>query len=411
MNLEQTYYLPYRQNRLSLSGSLLGFLNASQGAFANNVPPAWRANSSAAPTGASALDSIETCYWSYASENGLCLTDSPSITGNLMWTLHLVEQYLAHSVSSTWEAVARSLYWPLLRRAVNYYVNLSREPMWVSDGSVHLPVTFSPEYATGNDTSYDLMLMGWGLDQAIRLAARLNISDPNLPLWQSTLSRLTPPHVDPATGWMIAWNVTLSSSHRHYSHLMAFWPLQSAPIASDASIAALATQSLDHWISMPSEMTGFARPAASEMSVLIGRGAAALSNITELLTTLVYPNTMYAEAGGTGPCTETPYSAAYALADHLLHAFNGSVLVFRGVDGSNATLLSPSFVRLRVPSPNGPLLVSSTYADFATQWILVEVLDDQSGWFTIEANMSAPWAFASTNPYVHTGGGGGRRAG
>jgi hypothetical protein len=82
----------------------------------------------------------------------------------------------------------------------------------------------------------------------------------------------------------------------------------------------------------------------------------------------------------------------------LLTEFNGSVVVFRGIDGTNNTLMNPSFFRLRTPSPQGPLLVSSTYAGGAVQWIHVEVLDTGLGWFTIESTMPAPWGLASTNP-------------
>ena len=82
-NLQYTYYLSITGNRFGIASTLVDYIERihASGALANNVPEAWRVDSSAAPTGASSLAGEETCYWSYGAN---CTTSPPSVTGNLL---------------------------------------------------------------------------------------------------------------------------------------------------------------------------------------------------------------------------------------------------------------------------------------------------------------------------------------
>ena len=75
----------------------------------------------------------------------------------------------------------------------------------------------------------------------------------------------------------------------------------------------------------------FYRPVASKMNALLGRKAAAYSNISILLMTRVTPNTFYNE-GSQGSCTETPYAAAWAIGELLVQSWNNTVDCFPGVE-------------------------------------------------------------------------------
>ena len=52
-------------NRLDMANSIPMLLMKNAQNLNTNIPLAWQYDSAAAPTGASALDCIETCYWDY----------------------------------------------------------------------------------------------------------------------------------------------------------------------------------------------------------------------------------------------------------------------------------------------------------------------------------------------------------
>jgi hypothetical protein len=84
LNVQQTHYLLLGANRLSLLQSYTNYFATHLQQLVGNVPVYWQYDSAAAPTGASALDGIETCYWNNGPN---CTTAPPSVVGNLMWCL------------------------------------------------------------------------------------------------------------------------------------------------------------------------------------------------------------------------------------------------------------------------------------------------------------------------------------
>ena len=106
------------------------------------------------------------------------------------------------------ETMLPDVIWPILRRAVNFYTHF--QIYNVTDGYVHLPTTFSPEFPErglyfqpsscpplvltiflflGPDTNYDLALYRWGLMTALEIAEKFSIDDPNIPVWEDTLTK------------------------------------------------------------------------------------------------------------------------------------------------------------------------------------------------------------------------------
>jgi hypothetical protein len=359
LNVQLAYSPLYTANRLSLASSLLRFLDAVAPNLALNVPTEWRNDSAQAPSAASSLQALETCYWDYGPG---CLSTPPTITGNLLWACNL---YWRHWRFSQDRSVLAALF-PLLRRAVNAYRHFQVEGG--GDGLVHLPETFSPEYPyRGPDTNYDLALYRWALAALADAAGRLGIADPLLPEWQRILAQLAPYPTSADDGYMVAAGVPLNVSHRHFSHLLMLFPLTTTNL-SDASERALAQRSFDHWVSLgPDAWTGFALAGAASMSLLLGRPEAGLGNLTELLLGgLVLPNTMYGEDGD-NPCIETPLAAASALQDALLLSCNGVVRVFAGAGA--AAVADAAFFRLRA---DGAFLVSAARVAGVTQFVVVE---------------------------------------
>ena len=388
MNVQMQHYAPLSANRLDLFQPFLDTFAAAQraGRLSLNAPAAWHSSAfavAAAPTGASGLQLIETCYWDHGPN---CTTSPPSITGNLLWVAHLAERHFAVSLNRT---SAESVLFPLLSAALNFYRFFQLPGPTQPDGRTHLPTTFSPEFPyRGPDTNYDLQLYRWGLLRILQLAdAGVGRPSPEeRSQWEARLADLAPYPVGP-DGLVIAEGVPLNVSHRHFSHLMAVWPLRTMNFSDADGDFALATRSVDHWAGMKGALTGFCRPAMSQMSAQFGRRAAAITNITFLLSDWIKPNTFYSE-GANGPCTETPYAAAYALQAAMLSSWNGTQRVFAGVD--DGLLPGAAFYGLR---REGAFLVSARRVSNKTRF--VAVLSEAGSGLVVEADMPEPWAAQS----------------
>jgi alpha-L-fucosidase 2 len=128
-------------------------------------------------------------------------------------------------------------------------------------GTVHLPVTFSPEYPgpPGPDANYDLALYRWGLQLAADLMARYGLTSPHAAAWQATLANLTGYSVDPASNtYEIYAGVPYGTPHRHYSHLFAVYPLRDTPL-QQPYWAQLARDSVNRWLATPEMDSQFYR--------------------------------------------------------------------------------------------------------------------------------------------------------
>lgn len=240
--------------------------------------------------------------------------------GNLTWALHNVWLRYRHTMD---ESLLRHVLFPLLRHAVGYYLHFLQEG---PDGRLHLPETYSPEYATTKDCNYDLALLTWGCRALLDAAARPKINDPLKPTWRDILHRLVAPPQG-ADGLWIGADKQLTSSHRHFSHLLWFHPLHILDVDAPAN-RDLLRRSLAHWLSLPGAVQGYTFTGAASMSALLADGDAALGYLNTPLRTYVKPDTMYAESG---PVIETPLSGAQSLHDMLLQSWGGTIRVFPAV--------------------------------------------------------------------------------
>ncbi|WP_436496343.1 glycosyl hydrolase family 95 catalytic domain-containing protein [Actinokineospora sp. HUAS TT18] len=242
--------------------------------------------------------------------------------GNLTWALHNVWLAYRHTMDDN---LLRDTIFPRLRKAINFYLHFLTKD---AAGVYHLPTTYSPEYANASDCNYDLALIHWGCRTLLASADRLGISDPLAAKWQDVLDNLVAPPQDPVQGLMIGKDVKLSSSHRHFSHLLWFYPLYELDVNVQAN-RDLLTKSLAHWQSMTSALQGYSFTGSSSMYAMLGNGNSALTQLNKLITfSGLKQNTMYAESG---PVIETPLAGAQCVHDMLVQSWGDTIRVFPAV--------------------------------------------------------------------------------
>ncbi|WP_351222314.1 Tat pathway signal sequence domain protein [Streptomyces sp. NPDC002133] len=273
--------------------------------------------------------------------------------GNLTWALHNVWLSYRHTMD---ESILRDTLFPLLRKAVNYYLHFLTPG---ADGRLHLPATFSPEYGVdAPDCNYDLMLLRWGCRTLLESARELGLDDPLAARWQEVLGRLAPYPVD-ANGYMIGAGVPFAKSHRHYSHLLAVYPLYEITGRTPEERALIET-SLDHWVSFEGALQGYTFTGAASMSALLGKGDDALAYLGELMRRFIQANTMYKESG---PVIETPLSAAQSLHDMVCQSWGGTVRVFPAIPAVWRDVTVHDF------RTQGAFLLSAVREAGATRWV------------------------------------------
>ncbi|MEU3646382.1 Tat pathway signal sequence domain protein [Lentzea sp. NPDC034063] len=318
LNVQLEYWLIHGSNHLELD-SIASTLKDSQDQLVRNVKEQYRHDS--AGVGRSTDRTTSNAGTLY--EPGTGGTGVKEL-GNLTWALHNVWLSYRHSMDAR---ILSDVVFPLLRRSINYYLHFLRKG---SDGRLHLDVTTSPEYGDAPDCNYDLQLIRWGCQTLIDSAAKLKINDPLEPKWREVLRDLTPYPVD-ANGFMIGAGVPFTVSHRHFSHLLATFPLMTVNWDQPEN-RELIEKSLHHWMSLEPAHRGYSYSGSGSIAARMFRGDEAYAYFVKMFdTTKRYPvleNTMYTEAG---PVVETPLSGAQTIHDFVCQSWGGIVRVFPAV--------------------------------------------------------------------------------
>lgn len=366
LNTQLTYWPVYASNHLDIGESLPQMLHANTQNLIQNAPEPFRSDSAVINRSSSydGVSPISPAYGLSPAERNAALPTQPDSLrelGNLTWALHNVWLQYRYSMD---DRLARETLYPLLRRSVNLYLHLL-EPG--EDGYLHLPLTFSPEYKPARDATYDLALLRWGVQTLPLLAQRLKIKDPLLPKWQEVEQKLAPYATGP-DGLMIGRDVPLSSSHRHFSHLLMFYPLHT--LSTDVlENRALLEKSVNHWLGFKGALQGYSYTGGAAMMAGLGRGEDAEKYLNSFLNSFVQPNTMYLESG---PVIETPLSAAASLQEMLLQSwgngFDNTIRVFPAVP---ASWKDAAFHNMRA---EGAFLVSAARHEGQTSWIQIQSL-------------------------------------
>jgi alpha-L-fucosidase 2 len=312
LNVQLEYWLIHGSNHLELD-AITTTLKNNQQQLINNVPSAYRSDSSAVGRASDMF-----CVRSVGTPG------NDTEVGNLTWALHNVWLTYRHSMDDN---LLRDTLFPLLRRAVNYYLHFLTTD---GNGRMHLPKTLSPEYGSAPDCNYDLSLLRWGCRTLLDSAKRLDISDPLVPKWQQVLDKLTPFPSD-ANGYMVGAGVPFAQSHRHYSHLMMIYPLYLVNV-DQAANRTIIQKSFDRWKSLPASWRGFSYAGAASIAAQLGRGDEALGYVKKFFDGStrfpVRANTMYYEGG---PVIETPLAFSRSLHDMLVQSWGGVIRVFPAV--------------------------------------------------------------------------------
>ncbi|PZU08260.1 MAG: hypothetical protein DI605_13600 [Sphingomonas sp.] len=391
LNVQLNYWAPLASNRAHLAYSLVSAIHDHQQNLIDNVDPAYRADS--AGIGRSSGRDLDASVPALRPDGktgaGRRESDWPTEFGNLTWAMHDVWLIWRHTMD---EAVLRETLFPVLRRAINHYRHFL---MAGSDGKLHLPPTYSPEYGAARDLNYDLALLRWGCGSLIDAAGRLKIDDPLLPDWRRILRDLVDfPRGE--TGFLIGAGLPLEKSHRHYSHLLMVYPLYLVNRDQPGGEAVI-RRSLDHWQSMKESLRGYSSTGAASMHAALGDGDEALTKLRELFSDYMRSNTLYKEGG---PVIETPLSGAQSLHDMMLQSWGGTIRVFPAVPGAWADCVFADF------SAEGGFLVSAQRKGGRTRWI--EVTSRAGEPFALKTGIIEPVATVDGMPRALSTDGGGR---
>lgn len=326
LNVQLSYSPLYKANRLNIAESLIRSLETNIEALKKNAEPLGIQDGIyMARTSGRNLQSPSPSYEDIVnSEEGLLSFE----LGNFTWALHNIWRHYRSIMDTTF---LKERIYPLLKMNMNAFLRLLDKG---DDGKWHLPKLTSPEYPGPNggtsypinDTNYDLALLRWGCKALLETNAELDLKDPLAEKWQEVLENLVEYQQD-ENGLMVGRGVSFSQSHRHYSHLVALYPLHLLDLCNPAE-RKLAEKSFMHWISMEDMLVGYSYTGGACMAAALGNGNLALEVLNKLKDHLL-PNTLYMESGG--PVIETPLSGAESIHYMVLQSWGDTLRTFPAV--------------------------------------------------------------------------------
>lgn len=359
LNIQLIYWALCGSNHVDLGMPLLDRLHEKRATLVENVRPVeWQNDSAYGPHNTNwDLFQPRDADKRFADE-----------AGNLPWVMHNCWLFYRHTMD---DAMLREKIFPLLRRSVNFYRHMLEEG---GDGRLHLPPTFSPESGSVADCHYDLALLRWGCHALLWSCDRLKIDDPLIPEWRKILDRLADfPQDD--LGLMLGRDKPFDISHRHYSHLLAAYPLYLLNVEQGRPTEELLEKSLRNWHSRPAALAGYSYTGGASIAAALGRGDDALAYL-QGLDRFLLPNGLYKEnVNPACPVIETPLSAAQSVLDMLLQSWGdpakGFPSVLRVFPAVPNAWKDVSFHNLRA---EGAFLVSAVRRDGVTRWVHIESL-------------------------------------
>jgi len=363
LNVQLSYWPVYTSNRLELGMPIVDVVNDNFENLINNVPEAYRKDAAALP--------VATDFNLVGTDIRVPGSNPFAQVGNLPWLCHNLWLQYRYSMD---EAILRNVIFPTLRRAINFYIPFLEKD---EQGILHLKETYSPEYGNAKDCNYDIALLRWGCETLLETCRILSIDDNLCPTWQHIVDNLTN-YPQNENGIMIGKDVPYSHSHRHFSHLLMFYPLYLLNAEQQGS-KELLEKSIEHWHSMPDNILGFSYTGASLLYAAFGEGNKALEKLNGLFALTLRPNTMYMESG---PVIETPLSGAQCVHDMLLQSWGKKIRVFPAVPSQWKNI---QFKDLRT---EGAFLVSAVRKEGKTINIQIKSLAGEP--CTLQTDMKNP---------------------
>ena len=348
LNIQLIYWPMMGANRLEIGESFYRMLDKNVDNLIKNVG---EYGSDSAGIG---IESLYDCVSGGVKEYGFW----PYWLGCLPWAMHNYWLQYRHSMDD--DRLRKNLF-PLLKRSINLYVHHLKTG---EDGRLHIEKGVSPEYDIKHtvDTSFDLALLRWGCTTLLEINRRLDLKDPLAPTWQRVLDNLAPYPTD-GNGLMVAKGVPFAKSHRHYSHLLAFYPLYLLNPERPGDVDLL-KRSLEHWLPRGAGECQYSTTGAASMLAALGRGDEALQFLQKYRETT--PNAMENSWGN--PCAEGVMSTAQSVHDMLFTGWGGTIRIFPGLPTAWKDAV---FHDMRT---EGAFLISASRKDGTTQWVRVKSL-------------------------------------
>jgi hypothetical protein len=276
--------------------------------------------------------------------------------GNMPWLLQLYWKYWKFSGN---DSIGQALF-PMLK---DNSLFLASKLKMGTDGKYHMVPSRSPEYEdTGGgalhaDANYGLMSAYWVYKTLLEMDAELEIHDPERTFWEEKLAKLTAFPTD-ANGFRVNADQGFDIGHRHFSHLLAFYPYHLVTPEQGPDAAELLEKSLERWqiLSQASGAAGYTFTSGCAMYATLGMGDKAIATLDLMKSrNLIQLNTMYYEGGGA--VIETPLAAVESIDYLLLQSWNGIIRIFPAVPSRWKHISMKNF------RSEGAFLVSAEWGD------------------------------------------------
>ncbi len=357
LNVELQYWTHLTANRLEAGSSLCNWFDKNEQNLYGNVPSHWEDSMG-----------LSTCF-----PQDLVGGQGGNVPDMLCWIMH---NYWLHCEFAGDRERMRDGLFPKLRGVVNSYRNyLKDNPVISNDGKIHIKKSWSPEYpgGRGQDINFTIGLMHWSLQTLLDINEEHELNDPLAAEWQDMLDRLVDFQID-EDGLRIGRDIPFDKPHRHYSHLLTFYPL--AVLTPDTEEGAkLMRTTLDHWLDVTFNreqkdsamaVTGYTATGAASMYAWLGDSDQAYHYLDFLIKhNRVSPTTMYAEGN---PVIESPLSFATCIHDMLLQSWGGKIRVFPAAPKVWGDVAFKDF------RTQGAFLVSAKKKGGVTQFVQVKSL-------------------------------------
>ena len=289
----------------------------------------------------------------------------PCKIGDYTWALQNYYMYLRYA-GADWQDIKQQV----VPKALDAFAVFDKI-LCYKENTWHLTHIESPEYEgfqKYNDSNYGLASLSWLLQTLIACHDRTSSTHPDYARWKEILTRLAP-YPTNENGLMIAANKPLEKSHRHYSHLLAFYPFRLLHPDVPENRKFL-EKSIEHWLSLEDGkgLAGYSYTGAASLYAYLGNGNKAYERLAHFINkpigiSILLPNTFYVESQGKNPVIETPLSAAASLTELLIQSWDETIRIFPAVPDHWKDC---AFHALRA---EGGFTVSAQRQDGRTEWV------------------------------------------
>ena len=291
--------------------------------------------------------------------------------GDFAWATH--NYWMYYKFQGDEASILKKWVPKAMKIAEIYEQKLERNPK----GQLELKPMGSPEYMgfkSFKNTNYNLAILRWLLNSLIDASEKANENSIEIAHWKELLADLIPYPVD-ENGLMIGSDQPVDISHRHYSHLLALYPLfQLDP--NSARDRDLVVKSVLHWhnIEEGKGLAGYSFTGASSLYAALGMGNEAVAVMQDFLDANIgkahfLTNTFYME--GTNPVVETPLSGAAAIMEYSLQSLGEEIRIFPALpkDWKEASF--------RDLLAKGGFEVSASMKEEKVEWVVIKSLAGQ----------------------------------